>query len=127
MWATVRRIVNEPLALFTLFGGAAFLLYGLLQNDRPEIVVSAAQQAALAEDFVLLNGRPPSAEEQAELIEKFIGEEILFMDALDAGFHYNDAKTRHLLIDRMRFMLSEDPPEPTEQELVDFYATHHAR
>lgn len=123
------RILTDPLFAFLLLGGACFLLWETLaQEPAPEtIVVSREMITALQEEYLLLEGRAPDAEARARLIGRLIRDEVLFREALARGLHLNDARLRHRLIDKLRFLLTEAPDPPSPEQLLDHYLEHAER
>ncbi|MCC5887185.1 MAG: peptidyl-prolyl cis-trans isomerase, partial [Gammaproteobacteria bacterium] len=121
------RILRDPLFIFCLLGAGCFLLFDALTEDREAIIVSEAVRDALIDDFTVIEGRPPDAQDEAVLIDRFVSEEILFREALSRGLHLGDPRLRLILIEKMRFLLADIPREPTEEELVSFYVEHLSR
>lgn len=118
------RILRDPLFVFALLGAGCFLLFEVLGDEREEIVLTTELREGLHDDFTLLQGRPPLPEEESALLERYIDEEILFREALQRGLHFGDARLRLMLIEKMRFLLAELPADPSEADLVAYYADH---
>lgn len=121
----LNRILRDPLLWFCLLGGGCFVLYALFGVERTPVVVGEPVKQLLSEEFELLHGRPPEAEELAELVRVHVADEILFHEAIDRGLLINDPKTRQRMVEKMRFMLGGVPDEPEEEDLLDFYSTHY--
>lgn len=121
MAARLQRIVRDPLFFFCLLGAGCFLLFAALAEEREVIVVSDALREQLADDFRVVNGRPPLAAELADVVERYLGDEILFREALARGLHLGDARIRMMLIEKMRFLLADPPEAPTDEALVAHY------
>src|SRR5690606_20030476 len=66
----------------------------------------------------------PDAAARQKLIDDFVANELLFREAVERGMHMTDLTTKQRLIDRVRFMISGAPAEPTEDQLLNWYATH---
>ncbi len=121
MSARMQRIVRDPLFVFCLLGAGCFLLFAALAEEKEVIVVSDALREQLADDFRVIQGRPPHAEELEALLQRHLGDEVLFREALARGLHLGDARIRMMLIEKMRFLLADPPEEPTDEELVAHY------
>lgn len=122
----LRRLLREPLLGFTLVAAVCFLLWS--GDTGPERVeVTAAVVDALVDDYRMLNGTDPDADTRRALVERWVEDEILFREALREGLHLGDARLRHRLIDKMRFLLTTEPEPPAEAELVNHYAAHIER
>lgn len=120
----MRVWLRDPLVWFALAAMALFGAYRLIGGDGPRIEVSAATQAALVDDYTTLSGHPPSAAEKARIIHRYIDDEVLFQEALKRGIHLSDRSIRERMIERMRMALSPQPAEPSEDDLLGFYAAH---
>ena len=118
-------LVREPLLHFL---GAAALLFtlnaALSQDDRELIVVDSAAQQFLIEQQESLLLRPLAQEEQDALIENFIDDEILVLEARRRGLD-DSSRIRRLLIQNMRFFYLRDATQPaTDEQLRAFFDTH---
>jgi hypothetical protein len=124
LWAVARRGLADPLTHFVIVGGAIFLAYSLRHPgpEKPHIAVTAAIQQSLAKEYELLHGLPPDARALAGLVDKYISDEVLFREALAQGMHLTDAKTRERLIEKLRFSMTDTVADPTDEQLVNFYA-----
>jgi len=116
------KFLREPLVVFAGLGGAFFLIYNLSTADERVIEVSKADQDSLAADYEMLVGRKIDAAQRKALIEDHVTSEVLFREAIARGMHLTDKETRQKLTDKMRFMIAGAPPEPTEEQLIDFYS-----
>lgn len=114
----------EPLVVFAALGGAFFGLYHLATADERVVAVSKAAQDSLADDYKVLTGRTADAAERKGLTEDYVEDEILFREAVARGMHLTDKETKERLTDKMRFLITGSPPDPTEEQLIDFYAEH---
>lgn len=115
-------ILREPLVAFAGLGGAFFLLYHLSTADERVIEVSKADQTSLVADYEMLTGRKVDAAQKKVLLDDHIANEVLFREAIARGMHLTDKETRQKLTDKMRFLIAGAPAEPTEEQLIDFYA-----
>lgn len=116
--------LREPLVVFAALGGAFFGLYQLSTADQRTIEVSRAAQASLAEDYKMLTGKTADAAERQRLVGDYVENEILFREAVARGMHLTDKETKERLTDKMRFLITGSPPDPTEEQLIDFYSSH---
>jgi hypothetical protein len=117
-----RRVLADPLTHFIIVAAALFYAYSLHRPEKPHISVSLAIQQSLSKDYELLHGQPPDAPALARLLDKHVADEVLFREALAQGMHLNDAKTRERLVEKLRFSLTDTVADPTDEELVNFYA-----
>ncbi|MEE4362245.1 MAG: peptidylprolyl isomerase, partial [Pseudomonadales bacterium] len=122
--ARLLRLIADPLVLFLCMGAACFALYDHFNDDTETIVVTAEVVDALAADFLLLQGRPPNAAERRALIDRHVEDQLLFREALARGLHLADPRIQHRLTDKLRFLLTDDPPPPEPQALREFYGAH---
>lgn len=127
MHVRLTRIVRDPLFVFCLLGAGCFLLFAALTDEREVIVLSDSLRANLADDFTLLHGRPPSAEDIDELTNRYVADEIMFREALARSLHLNDARVRMMMIEKMRFLLADEPAEPSDEAVVAHYADNLER
>lgn len=117
-----RLVQRDPLVSFALVGGACFLLYWGLNGGQEPVMVTQAVQASLAEEYEMLHGEKPSPEDQKALVDRFVADELLFREAVAQGLHLGDKEIKRRLIDRMRFLVAGAQPEPTEADLIEYYA-----
>lgn len=116
-----RDWLREPLLHFLLLAGLLFVLKAaFIGDDREEIVVDAATQEFLLNREAQLTLRTPTEADRERLIEDFVDEEILVREAMKRGFA-DSSRVRALLIQNMRFFVTGDISEPTEEELRAFY------
>lgn len=114
----IRDFAREPLLQFAAAGGLLFLAHALwAPGDSERIVVTKEIEAALAAERQELLLRPLSAEERERLVSDFIDEEVLLREAYRQGLDRGDPRIRRWLIDKVEFLLDEDPKEPTPAEL----------
>lgn len=121
-----RRVMREPLVQFAVPAALLFLLdASVVEAKENRIHVTREIVSILEREREAVMGRSLAPEERAELIEEFVEDEVLLREALARGLERGDGKVREHLINKMRFLLEEDAPEPDEQELASFYAEHH--
>lgn len=114
-------LMREPLMLFLVVGGLTFLLYNQSIGGAPEIHISVAVQRALINEREAVIGRQLSGREIEALVASYLNEEILFREALARGIHEGDQRTRHRLVDTMRFLLTSEPEAPDESVLRAYF------
>ncbi|WP_298398393.1 peptidylprolyl isomerase [Sphingobium sp.] len=123
--AMAGRIVRDPLFAFLLAGVALFGGYRIVRHfEKPPIIFTPEIEQAQVADFELLAGRKASEADRAKLKADYIAEELLFREAIDRNMHLTDGETRKRLVDKVRYLIAGAPPEPTEEQLVDHYASH---
>jgi len=126
MIATLRRSApRDPFIVFLIVSGAIFLVYWATVGRKEVIEVPVAVQRSLLDDYAMMTGQTPDAAARQKLIDDFVANELLFREAVDRGMHMSDKTTKQRLIDRVRFMISGAPPEPSEDDLLTWYATHN--
>ena len=117
-------LISEPLFVFLVLGGLLFLAdHQLNSNDKPELIVSEATRAAVLEQQHNLRGSKLSVEEQVLAIDEFVDEEILLKEAYRLGLD-KDQIIRTRLLRKIRYILSADQREPTEEELRRYYSAN---
>ena len=126
----VRRIASEPLPQFLAIGIAIFLAAQVLagRNERPEIVVDAAQRDYQRHQFRGQFGGDPDPARLDDLLRGYIRDEVLYREALRLGLDRDDEIIRRRLVQKMEFLLAEgaEVPTPTARELADYHAQHAA-
>jgi parvulin-like peptidyl-prolyl isomerase len=73
-----------------------------------------------------LLGRPLTDEERRAIVERAIGDAVLLREAYKRGLD-QDAVVRRHLVQKMRFVLGEEVPEPTEAELRAYLDANRER
>jgi hypothetical protein len=121
------RFFKDPLVHFLVIGAALFALASWrgdsVESGRERIEINAEQVAQVRDAAALLEGRPPTAAELAELIEPAIREEVLYREALALGLDVDDDEVRRRLIEKMQYVTRDlaDPEPASEDELRGFY------
>jgi hypothetical protein len=119
------RILRDPLFAFLIAGAAIFLAYDQLADQGAgPVEVSAATRATLVADFEALTGRKASTEDTDRLVRSHVADELLFRAALDEGRHLSDGIVRARLVEQMRLQIAGLVPDPSDEELVDYYSEH---
>ncbi|HUQ50866.1 MAG TPA: peptidylprolyl isomerase, partial [Gammaproteobacteria bacterium] len=117
---------------FLLIGVALFAVSAWrgesVSSGREEIVVTAEQVAQARAAAAVLQGREPTEDEMAAIIEPTVRDEVLYREALALGLDENDDEVRRRLIEKMNYLTQDlaDPAPPSEQALRDFYAANPA-
>jgi len=122
------RMVRDPLFVFFLAGCALFAAYSALQSRSAQPVhLSAETRAALITSFESAAGRPANADDIARIERDYIADELLFRDALDNGLHLTDTTVRGRLVEEMRLRITGLLPDPSDEQLVNYYAENTGR
>lgn len=118
---------REPLIHFLLIAFLLFVADGLLNGDRrEEIRVDANTLDYLVKQRSEVLMRELSNEERSALLDDYIEEEVLVREAYKRGLD-KGGRMRRQLVRKMRAMLAEDLPEPTEADLRAFFEAHPER
>ena len=117
------RMIRDPLFAFVVAGIALFAVYAVVQSRNAEPVrLTAATRTALIADFEALTGRPAGADDITRIEREYVTDELLFRDAIDTGLHMTDGEVRRQLIEKMRLRVTGLLPDPTDEQLVNYYA-----
>lgn len=123
-------LLRDPLIHFLVIGAllfASLTWFGGGASDVSEerIVIPADEVAALARSAELLQGRPPTEAELADLVEAAIREEVYYRRALALELDVGDDEVRRRLVEKMQY-LTEDTvdPEPPEADLEAFFRSN---
>ncbi len=124
------RLLREPLLHFVAFGVAVFALQAALGEEadeasveRADIVVDDGVRADLDRQLARTLGRPPTADELAAAIDRWVTTEVMVREARRLGLDRDDPVVRDRLARKMAFVnqASAVPPEPTDAELRALY------
>lgn len=122
---SLRGLANrDPFLIFLAVAAAIFALYWAVTARRATIAVPLSVQKSLSDDYEMMAGRKPDQQAKARLIHDYVADELLFREAVERGMHMTDKTTRQRLIDRVRFMIAGAPADPSEDQLMAYYATH---
>lgn len=122
------KILKDPLLHFLVIGICLFAVSAWrgesVRAGGERIVVTAEQVAAARDAATALQGREPTAEELAVLIEPTVREEVMYREALALGLDENDDEVRRRLVEKMRYLTEDlaDPAPTSPDELSKFYA-----
>ena len=119
------KLAKDPLVHFLIIGAALFAIAALRGGaERPDRIVVTAEQIAQARAAATaLQGREPTQEELAELVEPLVRDEIMYREALALGLDENDDEVRRRLVEKMSYLTQDtaDPEPSSEEELRKFY------
>jgi peptidyl-prolyl cis-trans isomerase C len=127
------RFLKDPLVHFLLIGAGLFALSAWrgewIRGGRERIVITAEQVAQVRDAATLLNGRAPTEDEVAALIEPTIRDEVLYREALALKLDRDDDEVRRRLVDKMNYLTQDtaDPAPTSEAELRKLYDESPAR
>jgi len=114
----IRDLAREPLLHFVAAGGLLFLAHALwAPSDEKRIVVTRELAEALTAEREELLLRPLTNEERERVVSEFIDEEVLLREAYRQGLDRGDPRLRRWLIDKVEFLIDEEPAEPTPTDL----------
>jgi hypothetical protein len=118
----------DPLVVFLLAGGLLFAAYAFFAaSAKHPIRLTAETRQALIDDFETATGRSAMAADIDRLERDYVTEELLFRSALDVGLHLSDGEIRALIVQKMRLQVTGMLPDPSDEELVNYYADNQAR
>lgn len=122
------KLLKDPLVHFLAIGVALFAISAWrgesVTTGRERIVVTAEQVAAARSAAAVLQGREPTPEELAALVEPTVRDEVLYREAVALGLDENDDEVRRRLVEKMGYLTQDlaDPEPSSEDELRAFYA-----
>src|SRR5262245_12855734 len=114
------KLIKDPLVHFLLIGLALFAIAAMrgqpITTGRNRIVVSAEQIAQASAAASALQGRPPTNEELANLVEPLVRDEVMYREALALGLDENDDEVRRRLVEKMSYLTQDTAdPEPEDE------------
>jgi len=121
------KLLKDPLVHFLLLGAALFAIAAYrgqsISTGRERIVVTAEQVEQARAAATVLQGREPTAEELAALLEPIVRDEVLYRQAVELGLDENDDEVRRRLIDKMGYLTQDlaDPQPSADADLRAFY------
>jgi hypothetical protein len=127
------RILKDPLLHFLAIGAVLFAIAAwrgeTVKTGGERIVVTAAQVEQARAAAAVLQGREPTAEELAALVEPTVRDEVLYRQALALGLDENDDEVRRRLIEKMQYLTQDlaDPAPSSPDDLRAFYAAEPQR
>ncbi len=120
-----KLFLKEPLLHFAAAGALLFLARSFwVTSDEGRIVVTPEIEngLAVAREEILL--RPLSPQEREKLVSDYIDEEVLLREAYREGLDRGDPRIRRWLVEKVEFLLAEEPEEPTPEELDALLLEH---
>ena len=115
-------MIKEPLLLFALVGVAIIVIYSWWESSGPQTIAVTDQLVQeLVQEREDLLGHEIEVEERDKLVENYIDQQVLILEARKLGLDKADKRISNLLADRMRTLLAQEPPGPTEVQLDSFY------
>jgi peptidyl-prolyl cis-trans isomerase C len=123
-----RSIAREPMVHFLALGAALFALHAAVA-PRPadHLEITAAFVDALRAEQRERSGRLPTDAETRGLVERHVGEELLYREALALGLDRGDVIVRRRLVQKMELLARASVREPTDAELAAHLAAHPDR
>ena len=123
-----RAWLREPIVHFAVAGGLIFLAYSIgSRGPASETILVTTEliqgQIQARQDLL---GRAVSDRERSDLIRSQINDEILIREAYARGLDKQDRIVRQRLLEIMRFVLGEEPAEPSQADLRSFLEAHRA-
>jgi parvulin-like peptidyl-prolyl isomerase len=118
---------REPLVHFLALAALLFVIYDLLlPAEQERLVIDRASVKAAVDQQAALLGRPLTEDERAAALERAIDDAVLLREAYRRGLDRDAVVQRHL-VQKMRFVLGEEVPEPSEAELRAYLAANRER
>ncbi|MCR2832609.1 peptidylprolyl isomerase [Parerythrobacter lacustris] len=124
---------KEPLVHFLAAGGLLFALFAWIGEPvdpaSRSIVVGKEEQARIALQWELTNGRPPTDAELAAQIDRFVRDEVLYREALRMGLDRDDAVVRQRMASKMDYLAASaaETAKPDDSVLQDWLERHPTR
>lgn len=121
------RLLKDPLVHFLSIGAVLFAISAWrgesVTTGAERIVVTAEQVAEARAAATALQGREPTAEELAALVEPTVRDEVMYREALALGLDVNDDEVRRRLVEKMVYLTQDlaDPEPGSEEDLRRFY------
>lgn len=115
---SIKFLIKEPLFHFAFISLSLYVIYYTIAPQKQDKIIVSQQtiQALVANRSYLLN-RDLNEVEKQQLINEFINEEILIKEAQKQNIPETNTRIRKMIIDEMRMVLDEEPPEPTKADL----------
>ena len=114
--------LREPLVAFMTTALAIFGIYSLYSEPEKEtIAITSAMVQDIVQYRAEILGRMPDDNEKQRLIEEFVNTEILVREAVAQGLHRKDGVIRKRLVEKLNFLLEEEPPVPDDDQLDAIY------
>lgn len=122
------RFVREPLVHFVVMGAILVVAGRVYQNNNHlyRIEISPGHVAQLTQKYAQQFGSAPNADVLEALLSQDIRNEMLFREGLALKLDQDDEIVRRRVIQKTQFLMQDlsAPPEPTAQQVDDFYNAH---
>lgn len=133
-WSALgRSFLREPLLHFLLIGAILFAVHAAVapsvSKERLIEVTPEVRQSIIDIFRNAHEGREPLDDELAPLIDLWILNEITYREALAQGLDKGDEMIRERIMQKMRLLIFSNlkAPDPTEQELRQWYEARRVR
>lgn len=125
----LRSIVREPLLQFTVLGGLLFWLLPAPEPAPDVIDVSARTITALADNWSQTWDRQPDPQTIADLIERYVREEVYLREADRLGLISGDGVVRAQMMNKLEILAAGDSAlrAPEAEELNAFFTANRDR
>jgi PPIC-type PPIASE domain len=122
-----RALACEPIFHFAVASGLIFAVYALLAPpEKPVIRVDEATVEGLMRERGGILLRPLTPQDRQDVVETYIGEEILLREAYKRGLD-RTPRIRAQLVQLMRHALAPETSRPSETDLRRFFEENRAR
>jgi hypothetical protein len=135
-------LIRDPLLHFILLGALLFVVDRVraAPEKKPPtttaatptnrtIVVTSDIRRGLIDESTRAYGRAPNEKETESLVAQWVDEEVLYREGLERSFDKDDARIRHLIAQKMSFVLEQQVvlPKPTDADLDDWFHKHASK
>jgi len=137
----VRAVVREPLVHFLMIGAALFAI-GYVRGEpiaprpaavpasaRAPIVIDDALRARLRDGWARVHDAPPSDDELAGMVQRWVDDEVLYREGLARGLDRDDPAVRQRVAQQMAFVLERQVVmrDPSDAELRAWFEARRDR
>ncbi len=127
----VGRTFRDPLFSFVVLGVAIFALHRAVAPPATtnEVTVTTAMRRAFQQEHLRRHGRPPTADEERAIVDRYVDGEVMLREALALGLDRGDIIVRRRLVQKMEFLNQglEARPPPTDADLQALLERHPER
>ena len=127
----LKTTAREPLLHFMVLGLLIWCVteYWNGHRERYTIHVGAAQRQYLASTYLEQFGQPPQPAQLAQLMDRYVGDEIRFREGVALGLDRNDEIVRRRVIQKYEFLRSDlvVPAQPTQAVLERWFQKNRMR
>src|SRR4051812_31032667 len=119
------RWLRAPALHFAILGLGLFLLHARVARPADDrIVLSPAFVEGLRQEHARRTGKPPTADEERGLVDRFVDDEVLSRGALALALDRGAPIVRRRLVQKMDLALRGVAREPPAEELAAFVEAH---